>query len=243
MARPVVVDDALRRRVEREGDACRHWLAGLDDLIGGLEREWAIEVGAPMTGGTAAFVVDATAADGSPAVLKLVMPAEREGREDLAHEVLALRVAGGRGCVRVLRADLDHGAVLLERLGRQLAELDYPVGRQLRIICDAVAPVWTVPPDPGLPGLDDKGRFLADYISSTWAELDRPCSPRVVDLAVACAERRAAAFDPTGGGRARRCPRVEHARGSGRRSARRVPARRSRRSRGGAGVRPGHPDA
>jgi streptomycin 6-kinase len=192
----VEVDDSLRRRAEREGEACRQWLAGLDGLIGELERDWAIEVGAPMTGGTAAFVAEVTRADGSPAVLKLVMPAEREGREDLAHEVLALRVAGGRGCVRVLKADVDRGAVLLERLGRQLTELGYPVGRQLRIICATLAPVWTVPPDRRLPGLADKGRFLAAYIRSTWAELDHPCSSRVVDLAAECAERRAAAFDP-----------------------------------------------
>ena len=38
-----------------------------------------------------------------------------------------------------------------------------------------------------------KGRWLADFITATWEELDRPCSERAVEYALACAERRVAA--------------------------------------------------
>jgi hypothetical protein len=41
-----------------------------------------------------------------------------------------LRLAGGSGCARLLRADVPRGALLLERLGRSLHELALPLGRR-----------------------------------------------------------------------------------------------------------------
>ena len=41
----------------------------------------------------------------------------------------------------------------------------------------------------------DKGRWLSDFITATWLELDRPCSERAVEHALACAARRVAAHD------------------------------------------------
>jgi streptomycin 6-kinase len=40
-----------------------------------------------------------------------------------------------------------------------------------------------------------KARGLADFISTTWEALDRPCSTRAVDIALEFASERAAAFD------------------------------------------------
>jgi len=39
------------------------------------------------------------------------------------------------------------------------------------------------------------GRWLSDFITATWLELDRPCSERAVEHALACAARRVAAHD------------------------------------------------
>jgi streptomycin 6-kinase len=36
---------------------------------------------------------------------------------------------------------------------------------------------------------------LIDFVTTTWEALDRPCSERAVDYALACAERRIAAHD------------------------------------------------
>ena len=52
-----------------------------------------------------------------PAVLKLIVP---RGGDAAAHEATALRLAGGEGCARLLREDLERGALLLEKLGRSL---------------------------------------------------------------------------------------------------------------------------
>ena len=186
----------MRRKAQVEGPDCIRWLHDLGDLITELEHEWDIVVGETMTGGTASVVAAATRADGSPAVVKLVMPCEHDGRDALVKEVRALRLADGRGCVRAFDYDAERGAVLLERLGRQLHELNLPVRRQMEVICSVLTELWAVPPgDVDLPTLTEKGRWLARFTTETWEALGQPCSPRVIDRAVEYAERRVAAFD------------------------------------------------
>jgi len=168
------------------------WVRDLPELVAGLEREWSITVGRPYQDATEAFVAEATQRDGSAAVLKLVVPREGDAAQ---HEITALRLTDGEGCARLLRADPARGALLLERLGRSLVELGLPIGRRHEILCSAAARVWRPAPDCGLPTGAQKGRWLADFITMTWAELDRPCSERAVDHALACAARRTAAHD------------------------------------------------
>jgi streptomycin 6-kinase len=170
----------------------QQWLADLPALIADLERDWSITVGSPFPDATEAFVAEATLADGMPAVLKVIIP-----RCDAAagHEVTVLRRAGGEGCVRLLRDDIGRGALLLERLGPALSQLNVPAAERHRILCATAARIWRPAMDAGLPTGADKGRWLADFITATWEELDRPCSVRAVDHALACAARRIAAHD------------------------------------------------
>ena len=93
------------------------WIAGLEDLIRDLERDWSISVGVGLPGGTEAYVAEATLSDGSPAVLKLVIPRSSHAAKE---EITVLRVAGGEGCVELLRADEGRSALLVERLGPSL---------------------------------------------------------------------------------------------------------------------------
>ena len=168
------------------------WPAELPALIADLEREWSITVGDPFTEGTEAYVAAATQADGTPAVLKLVIP--RAG-DAAANEITALRLAAGDGCVRLLRADAARGALLLERLGRPLVDLGVPIVRRHEILVATAARVWRPAPGCGLPSGADKGRWLVDHVTKAWAALDGPCSERALEHAVACAERRIAAHD------------------------------------------------
>jgi streptomycin 6-kinase len=168
-------------------------LAWLDDLlllVASLEHDWSIAVGDAYTDSTEAFVAKATCEDGTPAVLKLLVP--RSG-DAAANEITVLRLTRGEGCVRLLRDDPARGALLLERLGRSLYELGLPIGRRHEILCSTVANVWRPAPESGLPTGAEKGRWLADFIVSTWEELNRSCSERAVDHAIACAERRVVA--------------------------------------------------
>jgi streptomycin 6-kinase len=167
------------------------WLDELPLLVASVEEEWGIAVGDSYSDSTEAVVAQATCADGTPAVLKLIVP---RGGDAAKNEIAVLRRTGGEGCVRLLRDDAARGALLLERLGPSLYELGLPIRRRHEILCATAARVWRPAPDCGLPTGAEKGRWLADFITATWEELDHPCSERAIDYAVACAERRTAAY-------------------------------------------------
>ena len=166
------------------------WLDTLSSLVATIAREWRLTVGQTFADATEALVSEVTLDDGTLAVLKLLVP-----RDDRAadHEITVLRLAGGDGCVRLLRSDVERGALLLERLGPSLHNLGLPLPERLAILTTAASRVWRPAPDAGLPTGAEKGRWLVDFITTTWDELDRPCSARVVDHALACAARRIAA--------------------------------------------------
>ena len=168
------------------------WLAELPALVAELEGEWCFGAGRPFSDATEAFVAEATLDDGTPAVLKLLIPRTTEAA---ANEIKVLRLAGGEGCVRLLRSDASRGALLLERLGRSLYELGFRIGRRHEILCATAARVWRPAPDCGLPTGAEKGRRLARFIATVWEAPARPCSERAVDHALRCAERRIDAHD------------------------------------------------
>lgn len=168
------------------------WLDALPSLVALLEQEWSFTVGAVFADATEALVTAAVLSDGTPAVLKLLVPRSSDAAR---HEITVLRLAGGTGCARLLRADETRGALLLERLGRSLHELALPIGRRHEILCTAASRVWRPAPDAGLPTGADKGRWLIASITLMWEELGHPCPERAVAAAIACAERRIAAHD------------------------------------------------
>ena len=180
------------------------WLRDLPELVAQLEQDWSMSVGRPYPHGTEAFVAEATLADGAPAVLKLLIPpaggAGGGGGTGLCgdqagNEITVLRLAGGDGCPRLLRADAARHALLLERLGRPLYQLGLPIARRHEIVCAVAARIWRPAPGCGLPTGAAKGRWLVSFITSTWEELGRPCPEQVIDHALACAARRIDAHD------------------------------------------------
>ncbi len=166
------------------------WLDDLPQLVARMELEWGIAAGAAYGDSTEAYVAEAICEDGTPAVLKLLVPRSGDAAEN---EITVLRLTDGEGCVRLLRHDAGRGALLLERLGRSLYELGLPIRRRHEILCSTATRVWRPAPDCGLPTGAEKGRWLADFITATWEELDHPCSERAIDHALTCAGRRVAA--------------------------------------------------
>jgi streptomycin 6-kinase len=186
----IVVPEVVRAKALQAGAAS--WLAGLPELVAGLERDWDITVGRAYPDPTEAFVAEAGLADGTPAVLKLLVP--RPGQA--ADEITVLRLADGAGCVRLLASDIERSALLLDRLGPSLYELGVPFERRLEIMCELAVRLWRPAPDSGLRTGAEKGRWLADHIVRMWSDLGRPCSRSAVDHALACADRRIAAHSP-----------------------------------------------
>jgi streptomycin 6-kinase len=169
-----------------------HWVDALPDLVAELEREWDIRVGRAYPDPTEAFVAAATLGDGTPAVLKLLVPRDRDAA---TNEITVLRLTAGEGCVQLLRGDASRGALLLERLGPSMHDLGLPIAQRHDLLADVAACVWRPAPGVDLPTGAEKAAWLADYIATTWADLDRPCSERAVANALACAERRRVAHD------------------------------------------------
>lgn len=168
------------------------WLAALPSLVASLSAEWGLEAGRAYDDATEAYVAAATLADGTAAVLKLVVPRPGNHAEN---EITVLRLAGGDGCVRLLRADESRGALLLERLGPSMADAGVAFPQRLEILTDLARRVWRPAAGAGLPTGADRGRWLIRHIRQRWAELGRPCGERTVAHAVACAERRIEAHD------------------------------------------------
>jgi streptomycin 6-kinase len=183
----VSVPAVVRNKALAAGAA--RWLDDLPRLIASLERDWQITVGRPFPDATEAFVAEAVpSADAVPSgdagpssVLKLMIP--RAG-DHARNEITVLRMADGDGCARLLRADEARGALLLERLGRPLAQLGRPLARRHEILCATAARLWRPAPASGLPTGADKGRWLSEFITATWLELDRPCPERAVGHAL-----------------------------------------------------------
>lgn len=184
------VPAVVRNKARRVGaDA---WLTALPELVRSLELDWGIAAGRAYPGPTEAYVAEATMADGTPAVLKILIP-----REDLpvTDEIVVLRLADGDGCVRLYESDDVRAALLLERLGPSMYDMGLPVERRHEILCDVAARVWRPVADAGLPTGAEKARWLIGHVARLWDELDRPCSERAVEHAIACAERRIANHD------------------------------------------------
>ena len=169
------------------------WLVDLPGLIIELEDRWKITVGSLIEGGTESYVAQAVDQDGSQVVLKLLIP---RADDAALNEIKVLQMAKGKGCVELLKSDETMGALLLERLGPTLYDLRLPIGERHEILCAAVEQLWRPAPNSGFQTGAEKGRWLIQFIFELWEKLNHPCSERVVDQAVSCAENRIANHDP-----------------------------------------------
>ena len=185
------IPDEVRNKVIADGNAA--WLDQLPSVVASLAQEWSLTIGDTLRGGHAAFVVGATVADGTAAVLKVGVPGT--GR-DITFEATALRLAGGDGCASLLRDDLDRGALLLERLGAPLYDVVPDPASRHDMLGDVAARLWRpVGPEVDLPtGADQAGEY-ADLLPRLWEETGRACSEATVEDALACLDRRRRAHD------------------------------------------------
>ena len=162
------------------------WLENLPELIASLAAAWGLRLGAPFQDPTEAYVVEVTRSDGTPAVLKLLVP--RPGGSAAA-EITFLREAGGVACARLLAYDESLGVLLVERLGPAMSDLKLPISRRLPILCDLAAAMWR-PTEAALPTGADRATVMSRYIRQKWTELGEPCTRAAVDQALAAGESR-----------------------------------------------------
>ena len=119
------------------------WLARVPAVLKDLEQRWALSLDDPFDGleVSCAWVAPARLANGTTAVVKLGMP-HKEGE----HEIAGLRFWNGNPTVRLLEADDNLGAMLLERCqpGTTLRSLAEP--EQDVILTRLLTRLWRPPP-------------------------------------------------------------------------------------------------
>lgn len=167
--------------LERLADACRKtperaaWYERLPDAISELGRRWSLTRGIPFEGGegSCAWVAPVTLDDGTPAVLKLGMP-HMEGE----HEIAGLRFWDGNPTVRLLAADSDINAMLLERCEPGTALRERPETEQDVVIAGLLRRLWRVPrPSHGFRPLST---MLEAWSNETLAISERWSDPGLV---------------------------------------------------------------
>ena len=108
----VHVPDELRRNVTTcHGRAGAEWLGALPSILDACAARWSLRLGRPFAPLSYNYVVAAERADRARAVLKVGVPCR-----ELRTEAAALQLYDGRGCARLLDADAQLGALLIERL-------------------------------------------------------------------------------------------------------------------------------
>jgi streptomycin 6-kinase len=151
------------------------WVDRLPALVAGLLEEWKLSSDGWMMHGYVGLVVPVRTAGGRPAALKVSFP-----DEESEHEHLALQRWGGRGAVRMLRADPHRRAMLLERLHQERLLEMWDVEA-----CEVVAGLYGLLHVPALPQL----RLLTSYVERGAGEMEAlprnaPLPRRLVEQAI-----------------------------------------------------------
>lgn len=190
MTIPPAFADFMRAFYGEEEGA--QWIRDLPALVADYAGRWSLtHIGEPF-GLSFNYVVPATRADGTPAVLKLGVP-----RNELGCETAALRLYNGNGICRLLESDEAAGVCLLERLtpGTMLSTVtdEGKDDKATRIAADVMRCLWIPAPTEGpFPTVADWSRGLEKRHE---VYTDKPC-PIPADL-VALAEEYFAELIPT----------------------------------------------
>ncbi|MGC0414674.1 aminoglycoside phosphotransferase family protein [Embleya sp. AB8] len=191
MSDRVEVPERLTRTAQRwcGEEPARRWLAGLPDAVGEYVRRWELTVERPIIpGGALSLTFLVRRADGTPATLKL-------GWIDryTAHEATALDLWRGAGAVRLLDADPEHGALLLERLHPDVSLRSLAEDRAMLEAAEVVRRLWVPPPaDCPIEPVAQRAEHWGESIPRRYAELAGPCAESLVDEAVALCRELAA---------------------------------------------------
>jgi streptomycin 6-kinase len=161
------------------GSDWARWVDRLPRRLDGLLEEWELAPDGLSMHGYCSIVVPVRTSDAEPAVLKVVF----DGDEESEHEPLVLQHWGGRGAVRLLRADPHRRAMLLERLSQQ----DLTTVPDLEA-CEVVAALYPRLHLPALPQLLTVTSYV-DRWSDALARMPRnaPIPRRMVEQALSLA--------------------------------------------------------
>ena len=155
----LTIPDRLAQHCESTTER-KAWLERLPGAVRELKRRWRLTLERPFDSREAscAWVAPAALPNGTSAVLKLAVP-HMEGQ----HEIAGLRFWDGNPTVRLIEADENLGAMLLERCEPGTPLRARPETEQNRVIAGLLRQLWRLPPQP------HSFRPLSDLMAS-WAQ-------------------------------------------------------------------------
>lgn len=187
----ILIPDLMKHRAAQLGELGTAWLRDVESVLETVAAAWDLKIGKQLSGGTEALVF-LTSNETGASVLKLGIP------NSLDRETEVLEKAQGVAYAKLLAFDAERDAILIEKLGSQLAEAPLSVEQQIKIICSTLKDGWQrISGHSGLMTGAQKARAQAEYIVQQWEALDRPCSQQTVDRALAFASEREGAYDPS----------------------------------------------
>ena len=150
--------DLVRNVIDIHGAVGAAWLDKLPSLIEQCERRWRLHAMPPFSSQSHSYVAPAVRRDGTEVVLKLGVPHAR-----VANEIESLRALGGHGSAKLIEADGDLGAIVLEHikpgLTLSLVEDDQAAAS---IAADVMRRLWQpAPVDHSLPTIADRAAGLS----------------------------------------------------------------------------------
>ena len=165
---------------DRLASACRGvpermaWLEQLPNVIQQLQDRWGLSLGEPWSSeGSCSWVAPAVRKDGARVVMKLGMP-----HMEAAHEIDGLRFWDGEPTVRLLEADSDRHAMLLERCDPGTSLNDLPDEEADVVLSDLLQRIWRKPPGPH--PFRPLSMMLASWVDETLAARAKWTDPGLV---------------------------------------------------------------
>lgn len=143
------------------------WLDNLPRAIRSQCTKWNLSLIGELAHGSNAIAAPVVR-DGDTFVLRMTPP-----DAGFADQVRALRFWDGRGTVRLIEADIGHGAMLLERLDMRCSLADQPVDEAVAVLGRMMRRL-AVPAPSDVPSTADLVLARAAELELDWKRLHRP---------------------------------------------------------------------
>lgn len=153
------------------------WLATLPEAVEDVCQEWDLVPDGDIMHGSNALVVP-VCRDGDPLALRMTMPDDRT-----RGEVLALEFWRGRGTVRLLAADVEIGASLLERLDGERSLAQFPLHDAIPVIARLMRRL-AIPAPADVPSTATLVRNRIETMPTDWERLGEPFERAILDAAL-----------------------------------------------------------
>jgi streptomycin 6-kinase len=142
------------------GEEGAQWLKKIPEIITKYEKKWAVRVAPPFKL-SYNYVAPAIRKDGSPAVIKIGFPKDREFQS----EIDALAVFDGQANEKLLESDKESAVILIERVipGISLSSLDDDE-EATRILASLMKKLWKpLPPNNNFITLSEWSQAIPQY--------------------------------------------------------------------------------